>query len=121
LRAWHLSPRYTVEAWKGLKAANGDGGRGDPTVNGFDYVDWHHCEDFNAETIRLATAGKPTLNNTDCGPVINPGPERTRAMARIALQRKAHFLVYGFKDTVIDEQVIQVLGEEIQRAGATRG
>ncbi len=110
--------RYALEEWKGLKAANGDGGRGDPKVGGFDYVDWHHCGDFNEKTVRLTTAGKPTINNTDCGPVINPGPDRARAMARAALSRKAHFHIYGYKDSAIDEKVISTLGEEIQRFSA---
>lgn len=105
--------RYVLEDWKGKKAANGDGGRGEPRISGFDYVDWHHCKDFDDNSVRLLTAGVPTVNNTDCTPVLNPGPERVRAMARVALKRRAHFLVYGFKDDVIDEEVIRALGEEI--------
>ena len=107
---------YTVKEWKGLKIANGDNGRGDPTVKGFDLVDWHWCGDFDAKSVRLLTAGKPTINNTDCWPVLNPGPDRTRTMAQAALQRKANFNVYGFNDTKIDEDVIHVLGECIRDA-----
>ncbi len=106
---------FALEQWKGLKAACGDGGRGAPQVKGFDYVDWHHCEDFTEATVRLRTAGVPTINNTDCGPVINPGPDRARAMARIAVKKGAHFLIYGFKDRAIDKAVIHTLGEEIHR------
>jgi len=113
--------RYAIEEWKGRKAANGDAGRGDPRVAGFDLVDWHHCSDFDDQSVRLATAGKPTLNNTDCGPVVNPGPDRARAMARVALQRGAHFNVYGFDDAEIDEAVIAALGEEIQRTKPIAG
>lgn len=101
--------------WKGRIVGNGDGGRGDPRVAGFDYVDWHHCEDFSSETIRGSTAGKPTINNTDCGPVINPGPERTAKMARIALEKKSNYLVYGWKDDSVDEAVITALGVELRR------
>ena len=106
---------FALEQWKGLKAACGDGGRGAPQVKGFDYVDWHHCEDFTKATVRLRTAGVPTINNTDCGPVINPGPARAGAMARIAVKKGAHFLIYGFKDRAIDKAVIHALGEEIHR------
>jgi hypothetical protein len=101
--------------WKGLLVGNGDGGRGDPRVTGFDYVDWHHCEDFNAESVRNITADKPTINNTDCGPVLNPGPERARKMARIALQRSTNLLIYGWEDDRFDESVISALGQEIKR------
>jgi hypothetical protein len=107
--------RYVLEEWRGTNAANGDGGRGAPRISGFDYVDWHHCKDFDERSVRLLTAGVPTINNTDCTPVLNPGPERVQAMARVALKRRAHFLVYGFKDEAVDEEVIRVLGEEIQR------
>lgn len=111
----HRWMAYALEQWKGLKAACGDGGRGTPRVKGFDYVDWHHCEDFTEATVRLQTAEAPTINNTDCGPVINPGPARARAMVRIALKKAAHFLIYGFDDQAIDKAVIRVLGEEIRR------
>ncbi|HEY3284199.1 MAG TPA: hypothetical protein VGN26_18170 [Armatimonadota bacterium] len=113
-KAYRWAEMATRE-WPGLRAGNGDVGRGDPRVPGFDYVDWHHCDDFTEKTLRLTTAGKPTLNNTDCGPVLNPGPTRAAAMARIALARGAHFGVYGFKDSSIDETVIRALGEEICR------
>ncbi len=111
----HRWMAYAMEQWKGLKAACGDGGRGAPQVKGFDYVDWHHCEDFTEATVRHQTAGAPTINNTDCGPVINPGPARARAMARIAFKRAAHFLIYGFDDQAADKAVIRVLGEELRR------
>ncbi len=101
------------DEWKGRIAACGDGGRGDPRAGRFDLVDWHHCEDFDAKSVRLTTAGKQTINNTDCGPVLNPGPDRVRAMAKVALSRNAHFMVYGFKDVRIDESVIDTLGQEI--------
>lgn len=116
----HRWMAYALEQWKGLKAACGDGGRGAPRVKGFDYVDWHHCEDFTEATVRLQTAGAPTLNNTDCGPVINPGPARARAMARIAVKKGAHFLIYGFKDRAIDKAVINALGDEIARSATIR-
>lgn len=110
----HRWMRYALEQWKGRKAACGDGGRGAPQIQGFDYVDWHHCEDFTEATVRLQTAGAPTLNNTDCGPVINPGPARAGAMARIAVKQGAHFLIYGFEDRAIDKAVIKALGEAIR-------
>ncbi len=90
--------------------------QGAPRVKGFDYVDWHHCEDFTEATGRLQTAGAPTLNNTDCGPVINPGPARAGAMARIAMEKGARSLIYGFKDRAIDKTVIDALGDEIARS-----
>jgi hypothetical protein len=116
----HRWMSYALEQWKGLKAACGDGGRGAPRVKGFDYVDWHHCEDFTEATVRLQTAGAPTINNTDCGPVINPGPARAGAMARIAMKKGAHCLIYGFKDRAIDKTVINALGDEIARSATIR-
>jgi hypothetical protein len=108
--------QYALKEWKGIKVANGDGGRGDPHVSGFDYVDWHWCDDCDAQTVRLLTAGKPTINNTDCWTTLNPGPTRAQAMAMAALKRKANFHIYGFHDTKIDEGIINVLGECIKNA-----
>ena len=48
--------------------------------------------------------------------VINPGPARAGAMARIAVKKGAHFLIYGFKDRAIDKAVINALGDEIARS-----
>ncbi len=112
--------RAVAAEWKGQRAANGDGGRGEPRVPGYDYVDWHHCDDFTDKTLQMKVAGKPAINNTDCGPVLNPGPERTRTMARLALERGAHFNVYGYRDDRIDTAVIAALGEEIRRGAAAR-
>lgn len=116
----HRWMSYALEQWKGLKAMYGDGGRGAPRVKGFDYVDWHHCEDFTEATVRLQTAGGPTINNTDCGPVINPGPIRAGAMARIAVKKGAHFSIYGFEDRAIDKAVINALGDGIARSVTIR-
>ena len=112
--------QIAAREWPGLRAANGDYGRGDPRVSDFEYVDWHHCEDFDDQGVRLVTAGAPTINNTDCGPVLNPGPTRAAAMARVALQRRAHFHIYGFRDEAIDEAVIEALGQEIHRSAFHR-
>jgi hypothetical protein len=106
--------QIAAREWNGRRAANGDGGRGEPHVEGFDFADWHHCEDFDAKTVRVTVGGKPVINNTDCGPVLNPGPARVRAMARVAIKRNAHFCVYGFRDERIDEAVIDSLGEELR-------
>jgi hypothetical protein len=108
--------QFVAQEWKGQQAANGDGGRRTPRIQGFDFVDWHHCEDFDAKTIQVMVGGKPAINNTDCGPILNPGPERVGAMARVAIASKAHFCVYGFRDERIDERIISTLGDELRRA-----
>ncbi|HET6385945.1 MAG TPA: hypothetical protein VFJ58_21345 [Armatimonadota bacterium] len=111
--------KITAREWTGVLAANGNAGRGVPQVAGYDYVDWHHCSDFDDRSVRISTSGKPTINDTDCGPVLNPGPARVRAMAHVALHRRAHFHVYGFHDMAIDHAVIQALGNEIAQANSS--
>ena len=107
---------FVLQTWKGLKVGNGDGGRGEPRHRGYDLVDWHHCEDFNDAKVRDSVAGLPVINSTDCRPVLNPGPDRTRKMAKVALNKGTHFNVYDWDGDKIDEKVIQVLGEEIKAA-----
>jgi hypothetical protein len=109
--------RLATKEWPGVLVANGDGGRGNPHVPGFDLVDWHHCRDFDEQSVLTTVAGRPVLNNTDCGPVVNPGPKRAAAMARAALDRGAHFLIYGYDDRGIDERVIAALGQVIREKG----
>lgn len=106
--------RLAAREWPGILAANGDAGRGEPRVPGFDLVDWHHCRDLDEKSVLLRVGGRPVINNTDCGPVTNPGPSRASAMARAAVARGAHFLIYGFKDASIDERVIRALGEVLR-------
>ena len=102
--------------WPGKIVLNGPGGRGLPILSGkMDYLDWHWCSDFNAETVLTQIAGIEVINNTDCGPVVNPGPERAGLMSRTALGKKAHFLIYDLDGAKIDEQVIQAMGEAIQQ------
>lgn len=106
-----------LQEWPGPTVLNGRGGRGEPLVVGGQYVDWHWCQDFTPETVRVVTAGRSTINNTDCTPVLNPGPVRVARMARAALDRGAHFLVYDGRGSVIDEAVILALGAEVWRPG----
>lgn len=89
--------QYAKEHWPGTLVLNGPGGRGDPTLRGGEYVDWHWCEDFDATDCKP----RPYLNSTDCGPVLNPGPKRAYQMAKAALGLGRHFHVYdhGGKST----------------------
>ncbi len=104
--------------WPGKFVLNGSGGRGSPELSSkADYLDWHWCRDFNAAGVLVRVAGLEVINNTDCGPVVNPGPERAVRMAKAALEKKAHFLVYDFDGTEIDQAVIQALGEVVRQAG----
>jgi len=113
-REWHEIAR---REWPGRMVLNGPGGRGRPLVSGkMDYLDWHWCIDFDPATVLTQEAGIEVINNTDCGQVVNPGPLRAVQMTRAALGKKAHFLVYDFDGTKIDEEVIQAMGAVIQQA-----
>jgi hypothetical protein len=113
-REWQ---ELALKEWPGGKVLNGPGGRGRPMISErADYLDWHWCSDFDQSTIKTTEDGFEVINNTDCTPVINPGPTRAAKMTRAALDKKAHFLVYDFDGVKIDEQVIQAMGAAIQRA-----
>jgi hypothetical protein len=103
--------RVAYGLWPGAKVGNGPGGRGTPVVSGYDYLDWHWCEDFTGSSVLTG----PTINNTDCGPVLNPGPARSARMTRAAIDRHAHFLVYDHRGLRADEVVIAAIGAELQR------
>lgn len=77
----------------------------------FTWGDFHWCEDFTEANAKAA------LNNTDCGPVINPGPTRAARMTRAAINRDVGFLVYDFHSAGIDFEVIAAMGREIQAGG----
>ncbi len=112
-KAWQESAR---SAWPGKIILNGPGGRGRPVLSGkMDYLDWHWCKDFDAATVLTQIDGIEVVNNTDCGPVVNPGPLRAGSMTRVALEKKAHFLVYDFEGSTIDEAVIKAMGEAIRQ------
>lgn len=111
-REWQES---ALKEWPGKKVLNGPGGRGRPMISGkVDYLDWHWCTDFDPSTVKTTEAGLEVINNTDCTPVINPGPIRAGQMTRAAIDKKAHFLVYDFDGTKIDEQVIEAMGAAIK-------
>ena len=102
--------RLLEQHWSGRIVKNGGGGRGD--VSGrYELNDWHHCSDWNASTLK----GAPYLNSTDCGPVINPGPQRAAAMLRAALDLGGHAIIYDFMGTQIDFATIAAMGAEVQR------
>ncbi len=103
--------RLAYERWRGAKVGNGPGGRGAPMVPGYDYLDWHWCEDFTASSVLTGT----TINNTDCRPVLNPGPARVARMVWAAVKRHAHLLVYDNRGQRGDEAVINAMGAEVQR------
>jgi hypothetical protein len=102
--------RYAKEHWPGKLVLNGPGGRGEPTVGGGEYIDWHWCEDFDATDCKP----RPYLNNTDCGPVLNPGPKRAVQMARAALASGSHFHVYDHGGKSPDKATIEALGRAIK-------
>jgi hypothetical protein len=111
-RAWQEMAR---KEWPGKIVLNGPGGRGVPNISGkMDYLDWHWCKDFDANTVLTQIEGIEVINNTDCGPVVNPGPLRAGVLTGAALKKKAHFLVYDFDGAKIDEAVIQAMGEVIR-------
>ena len=97
--------------WGGPLVANGHVGRGEPLFEGAKYIDWHWCQDFTADDVKP----QPYINNTDCGPVLNPGPKRAAAMMRAALDGHANFLIYDWDGEKIDNEVIAALGAEIRR------
>ncbi|MGC8668952.1 MAG: hypothetical protein ACP5VE_12635 [Chthonomonadales bacterium] len=102
-------------------ALQGDTGRHEwklPTVMvGYGVVNlWHTVDAHRLGTLLQRVAGRPVINNTDCGPVINPGAARAAAMAKAAISCGAHFLVYGYDDTTIDEPLIAALGQVIHRS-----
>jgi hypothetical protein len=72
-------------------------------------MDWHWCEDFTVSSVRTGDV----INNTDCGPVLNPGSQRVARMTRVALDRHAHFLVYDHHGQELDEAVIAEMGMEV--------
>ncbi|MBI5603389.1 MAG: hypothetical protein HY879_08525 [Deltaproteobacteria bacterium] len=112
-REWQ---ELALKEWPGKKVLNGPGGRGRPMISGkVDYLDWHWCTDFDPSTVKTTEAGLEVINNTDCTPVINPGPVRAGQMTRAALDKKAHFLVYDFDGMKIDEQVIEAMGAAIKQ------
>lgn len=109
------------ENWPGKMVLNGPGGRGRPGISGkMDYLDWHWCRDFDATTVMIKVDGLEVINNTDCGPVVNPGPLRAAQMTRAAWEKKAHFLIYDFEGKQIDEKVIQAIGEVLRSPDPTK-
>lgn len=103
--------------WPGKIVLNGPGGRDLPNLTGkTDFLDWHWCKDFDPATVLAQVSGIEVINNTDCGPVVNPGPLRAGLMTRAALGQKAHFLVYDFDGSKIDEPVIHAIGEAIRQS-----
>lgn len=110
-KAWQASAR---REWPGKIVLNGPGGRGIPNISGkTDYLDWHWCKDFDFDTVLTQIDGIEVINNTDCGPVINPGSIRAGIMTSAAFKKKAHFMVYDFEGVKIDEAVIQAMGQAI--------
>lgn len=97
------------EEWPGTLVANGHFGRGDALFAGAAYIDWHWCKDFKDDNVRP----KPFINNTDCRPVLNPGPDRAAAMAKIATTHDAHFLIYDWDGLRVDESVLDALSNAL--------
>lgn len=109
------------ENWPGKMVLNGPGGRGRPGISGkMDYLDWHWCRDFDDTTVLTHLDGLEVINNTDCSPVVNPGPLRAAQMTRAAWKKKAHFLIYDFDGKQIDEKVIQAMGEILRSTDPTK-
>jgi hypothetical protein len=103
--------------WPGKIVLNGPGGRGLPEhTRKMDFLDWHWCKDFDPAMVLAQLSGIEVINNTDCGPVINPGPLRAGLMTLAALGKKAHFLVYDFDGSKIDEPVIHAMVEAIRQS-----
>lgn len=101
--------QIAIEEWPGTLVANGPFGRGEALFAHAAYTDWHWCKDFTGENVRP----QPFINNTDCRPVLNPGPERAAAMASAALNHAANFLVYDWDGEEIDEPVLDALSRQL--------
>lgn len=69
-RQWQEAAR---REWPGKIMLNGPGGRVRPLLSGkMNYLDWHWCNVFDADSKRAQVDGIEVINNTDCGPVVNP-------------------------------------------------
>lgn len=108
--------RLGRQAWSGQFAIAARTGRGNTepiTFNlSFNYVDSHPCSD--GEAVNGFAPG--VIVNTDCSPVMDPGPERASVLAREAIHRNGNLLIYGWYNiTQPNMATINALGAEVQR------
>lgn len=76
-------------------------------------TDVHYCSD--PELLRdLGAPRADVLHSTDCGPIINPGPERAARFAALAAAGGSPLLVYDFKGLSPDYATIAAMGEAIR-------
>lgn len=102
--------------WTGGFVLPGNRAQARPYWSGIphDFVDLHHCSDDSVRA-GLRNPDARLLHNTDCSPVVNPGPERAAGFTRYALDNRTNLLVYGFWDREPDAAVIQAMGAEVVR------
>lgn len=78
----------------------------------FDYLDGHACSQAKLDV--MINLSQPTLlANTDCSPMLNPGPAKASAWAARAIAHHAPLLVYDFHALAPDFATIAAMGEQI--------
>jgi hypothetical protein len=71
----------------------------------------HWCTDFSVRNIV-----KGSINSTDCGPLLDPGPTRAAQMTRAAIDTGSHFIMYrGKVDSIVEDSYIDAIGREVQK------
>lgn len=74
------------------------------------FVDDHYCNDKDLlYALGHTTPYTVVLHNTDCTPILNPGPQRARLFADAAEQNASPLLIYDFYAEQPDIEVINAL------------
>lgn len=110
--------RLVAERWPG-KLVVPDAGQGHETGRPYwsgllaELVDVHYCSE--PDLLRDLERGNPgVLHTTDCGPILNPGPERAARLAAAAASTDSPLLIYDYRGTSPDYATIAAMGEAIR-------
>lgn len=106
--------RYAADRWPGLFAQSTQDGEAYFGSVRHDYLDEHNCSDERLLK-GLKRGDSRTLQNTDCRPILDPGPERAATFTRAAIDHEANLLIYAYSRTEVNVATIEAMGAEIQK------
>lgn len=119
------SLRWTEVAlslWDGLVATPGSTGHPYWPALERDFLDDHVCSDASA-IAALERGDRGVIVNTDCTPILDPGPERAAKLTRASVAGRANLLVYcfdGCADATIDAMAAAIAAAPDQTVPSAR-
>lgn len=114
MKGWEIIARQQAQ---GLFIAPANGQSNMPYWSDIDrdYLDSHPCSMHAIENLLNRKLEPKLIANTDCSPLLNPGPQVAAHWTRLSLDNGTNLAIYDFGARTWDEVTIRAMGAEIQK------